>query len=222
MQFRVSSFRNGIQILRASGAFDELVGVLTRITLEEVSRLRESSQGRYDARAQERGPRKAGIQNGLNKLLKARLQEAGWTPEVAVFEKDPAARKGMWTMDFVKAFREGIAVGLEVTFNHAEALPWTLIRPTLAHESETALPAARIHVGVVVIGTDHLKGNSSEGFRMDSAVGTYERLRTLLPKMRAVLPAPLVILGLDWKDGGLTGVVEEISMHTSMSGLGFP
>jgi hypothetical protein len=219
MQFKAASYRNGIQILRASGGFDELSTVLTSITTEEVTKLRSSSQERYDSRASERGPRKAGIQNGLNKLLKSKLSKAGWIAEVPVFERDEGARKGMWTIDFVKSFKEGITAGLEVTFNHAEALPWTIIRPTLAHESEAALPAARIHVGVIVIGTDHLKGNSTDGFRMDSAVGTYERLRTLLPKMRAVLPAPLVIAGLDWKDGGLIGNVEEISMHTVHSGL---
>ena len=122
-------------------------------------------------------------------------------------------------MDFAKPFREGIRVGMEVTFNHGEAIPWTLIRPTLAHESEGVLPKARIDVGVIISGSDHLKGTRKEGLRMDSAVGTYERLRTLLPKMRAVLPAPLVVYGLDWAEGGLSGAPEEISLHTSQSGL---
>ncbi len=139
-----------------------------------------------------------------------------------MFAPDPAAGKGFWTMDFHKRFdgqRNGVAI--EVTFNHAEALPWTLIRPTLAYQSEAVLEGSRIDVAGVVIGTDHLKGRGST-LRMDSSVGTYERLRTLLPKMKWVLPAPMVIFGLDWEDGGREGPIDEINLYELTSGLPFP
>lgn len=222
MQFRVASYRHGLQILRACGALGEISQVLGSITLDEVQARRESRQKAADERAEQAGkaPRRAGVQAGLNALLSERFGGTlGWLEQVPVFAKDPDSDKGFWTLDFVKPFAEEIRVGVEVTFNHGEAIPWTLIRPTLAHESEGVLPAAQIHVGVVISGTDHLKGNRKTGLRMDSAVGTYERLRTLLPKMRAVLPAPLVLFGLDWQEGGQKGDPEEISLHTSLSGL---
>jgi hypothetical protein len=74
---------------------------------------------------------------------------------------------------------------------------------------------SRIDVGCIIIGTDDLKGNRKEGLRMDSAVGTYERLITVIPKMRSVLPGPLVIFGLDWADGGQVGGINELSLHSA-------
>lgn len=214
MKFHVRSFRRGLPILKASGAWDELCDALGTITIEQIEHLRLQRQAQSE--------NKAGIQTGLNKLISNQLAgERGWTPEVAVFKADNGSKKGLWTMDFAKLFENEMRVGVEVTFNHAEAIPWTILRPTLAHEAEGVEPGARIHVGVIIIGTDNLKGNSKDGLRMDSAVGTYERLLTLLPKMRAVVPCPFVIIGLDWENGGLTDDVKELSLHRSDSQLNF-
>lgn len=184
-----------------------------------VERSRGELQNRYQAKAQEAGgkPRKAGIQTGLNRLLREHLVLDGWSAEVPVFEADSETDKGVWTMDFAKHYQRAfIRVGLEVTFNHGEALTWTPLRLALAHEAENVHPDARINVGCIIIGTDDLKGNRRDGLRMDSAVGTFERLLTLLPKMRPVLPAPLVIFGLDWADGGLVSTPFEVDLHTSL------
>lgn len=220
MQFHVASYRQGIQILRASGALDELAKALGSITLEEIDRRRSERQERANTRAAAEGgkPRKAGIQDGTNRLIEELLAKHGWDAQVKIFAMDLGAKKGLWTMDFAKTFKEEIRVGVEVTFNHAEAMPWTLVRPTLAHEAEGVLEGARIHVGVIILPTDQMKGKG-ETLRMDSAVGTYERLRTLLPKMRSVLPAPLVIIGLDWMDGEWDGTSKELRLHSSLSGL---
>lgn len=220
MRFQVASYRNGIQILRASGALDELASVLGGIHRSQVDERRNARQARSDERAAKDGgrPRKAGIQDGMNAILDERLAAAGWESQVKIFSLDVGAKKGIWTMDFAKSFKEGIRVGVEVTFNHAEAMPWTLVRPTLAHEAEGVLEGARIHVGVIIIPTDQMKGKGKD-LRMDGAVGTYERLRTLLPKMRSVLPAPLVIIGLDWDDGAWDGSSKELRLHTSLSDL---
>lgn len=210
MKFHLTSFRNGARILTSTPAFRDVADALTGIGLDEVTRLRDKRQARQPGR-------KAGIQDGLNSLIRTALEAGGWRPFVPVFEPDPDTKKGLWVMDFAKDYAPAapIRVGLEVTFNHAEALTWTPIRLTLAHEAEDVLPDARIDVGVIVIGTDNLKGHRQEGLRMDSAVGTYERLITVLPKMRAVLPAPLVVFGLDWADGGQVGDIKELSLHTS-------
>ena len=218
MRFHVASYRAGHTILAATPAFGEIAQVVSDIPLHEVSHRQEARQARTDAKGKEGN---AGIQRGLNEILRERFSTlpSPWRAEVAVFDPDPGTRKGFWTMDFHKRFsglRNG--VGVEVTFNHAEALPWTLIRPTLAYQSESVLPGSRIDAAVVIIGTDQLKGERGS-LRMDSAVGTYERLRTLLPKMKWVLPAPMVILGLDWAEGGQAGEVDEIDLYSLTSGL---
>lgn len=212
VRFHVRSFRRGLPILRAAGAYEEIEQALASITTEEVEARRDELQAT--------SKQKVGIQRGLNEIIKRKLaDERDWAAEVAVFPADPGSRKGVWTMDFVKSFEHDIRVGLEVTFNHAEAIPWTILRPTLAHEADQVLSDARIHVGVIVIGTDHLKGNRTEGLRMDSAVGTFERLMTVLPKMRSVVPTPFVVFALDWDDGGLESEPQEVDLHRSDSGL---
>lgn len=224
MQFHVASYRAGVTILQASSAFTEITGVLTSITLQEISSRQHLRQARIDGRGKQG---KAGIQDGLNEIIKERLTVAplGWISQVPVFERDEGTGKGFWTMDFRKDFDSANPhsgqrgrIGIEVTFNHAEAMPWTLIRPTLAYQAETVIPGSRIDVAAIVIGTDNLKGRGRER-RMDSAVGTYERLRTLIPKMKWVLPAPIVVFGLDWADGGMLGDVEYIDMHQTNSGM---
>jgi hypothetical protein len=221
VQFRVASYRGGLVALRGAGAYDELASVLSSISIADIDARRQRRQESMSSRGTNRT---AGIQSGLNAAIRERLsgKELGWEKEVPVFEPDPASEKGVWTIDFHKRFPSlRYGVGLEVTFNHAEALPWTLIRPTLAYQAETVLPGSRIDVGAIIIGTDHLKGPRGNR-RMDSAVGTYERLRTLLPKMKWVLPAPLVVFGLDWVDGAFAGEADEIDLYEHGSGLARP
>lgn len=218
MQYHVRSYRNGYQILQYSPAYREIGHVLEQIELGEIQRRRAELQESYAKSAARKGstPRKAGIQTGLNALLRERLTVQGWQTEVPVFDADSETEKGVWTMDFWKSFpAAATTVGLEVTFNHGEALTWTPLRLALAHEAEGVRKGARINVGCIIIGTDDLKGSRRTGLRMDSAVGTFERLLTLLPKMRSVLPAPLVLFGLDWKEGGLAGRPAEVDLHTS-------
>ncbi|MCI4326222.1 MAG: hypothetical protein L3K16_01085 [Thermoplasmata archaeon] len=221
MQFRVASYRGGMVALKGAGAFDELAAVLGSISIADIDARRRHRQASMTAKG---AKRTAGIQSGLNAAIRETLArvEHGWRTEVQVFDADEGTDKGVWTIDFHKQFPSlRYGVGLEVTFNHAEALPWTLIRPTLAYQAETVTRGSRIDIGAIIIGTDHLKGPGKDR-RMDSAVGTYERLRTLLPKMKWVLPAPMVIFGLDWADGAQSGPVDEIDIYEERSGLPRP
>jgi hypothetical protein len=219
MQFHVSSYRQGFQLLETAGAAEELLSTLESLSVDTIERLRDERQRGIDARAgaRSRGPRKAGIQDALNSELDRLLTnpDRAWRAQAALYRADAGSRKGRWTMDFHKMFPDEFGVGIEVTFNHAEALPWTLVRQALAYQSDDVLPESRIEAGVVIIGTDHLKGRRTDpgGLRMDSAVGTYERLLALLPRLKWVVPVPLAIVGLDWADGKMIGKPERINLH---------
>lgn len=196
--------------------------MLQSIQLQTITAKQTERQAHYNEKPR---PRKAGIQNGLNKEIKRILREehSGWVPEAPVFEPDEETGAGFWTMDFhkhVPELRHG--VGVEVTFNHAEAMTWTLVRPTLAYQAEGVIPESRIDVAAIIVGTRNLKGVGEPKLRMDSSVVTYERLRTLLPRLKWVLPAPMVFFALDWADGGQVGQVDEIDLYKLSSGLKFP
>lgn len=220
MRFHVSSYRHGFELLQTTGeAADELLSALATLKTTEIERLRAERQSAVRARAQATGGRasKAGVQASINAEIDRLLtgQDRGWRRQVPLFKADMGTGKGYWTMDFRKEFGPAVGVGVEVTFNHAEALPWTLIRPTLAYQSDDVLDDSRIEAGVVIIGTDHLKGSrsSTDGLRVDSAVGTYERLLALLPRMKWVVQVPLTVIGLDWADGGMEGAPTPINLH---------
>lgn len=216
MQFRVSSYRSGFEVMREAGAFEELASAIESISIEEVSRLRAIRQATYNQKATPGSrPRRAGVQDPLNQEFKRLLtsDERAWTSQMALYDSDLGLGKGLWTMDFHKVFRGSLGIGLEICFNHGEAMPWTLIRPALAYQSEGVHEEARIVVGGIVMVTDDLKRGDDSGLRVDGAVGTYERLLTLIPRMRWVLPVPLVIFGLEWANGAMVGSVHRVPLH---------
>jgi len=219
MQYHVSSYRQGFELLNSANALEDLVTSLESITLERIEQRRAERQRGLNERAGStgRGPRRAGIQDGLNAELERLLThpDRAWRSQAPLYRADVGTGKGYWTMDFHKLFPHDFGVGIEVTFNHAEALPWTLVRPALAYQSDDVLAESRIEVGAIIIGTDHLKGKRSDpgGLRMDSAVGTYERLLALLPRLKWVIPVPLAIFGLDWADGRMVGIPARVNLH---------
>lgn len=219
MRFHLASYRHGFELLGTVGAIDEILTAVESITLNSIDQRRSERQEAENKRSAASGgrPRKAGIQDGLNAELVRLLThpDRAWRSQAPLFHAASETGKGYWTMDFHKFFPQDFGVGVEVTFNHAEALPWTLIRPSLAYLSDEVLSETRVEAGAVIIGTDHLKGNRREvgGLRMDSAVGTYERLLTLLPHLKWVVPVPLVIIGLDWADGGRVGSPARVNLH---------
>ena len=219
MRYQVSSYRQGFELLNSANALEDIATALESLQLDTIEKLRSERQRALTERAGSggRGARKAGVQDPLNAELERLLihPDRAWRSQAPLYKADAETRKGFWTMDFHKLFPHDFGVGVEVTFNHAEALPWTLVRPALAYQSDDVIPESRIEVGAIIIGTDQLKGHRSDpgGLRMDSAVGTYERLLNLLPRLKWVIPVPLAIFGLDWADGGMVGSPTRVNLH---------
>lgn len=240
VQYEVLSFRNGHRVV-PQAAFKEICAALDAIDIEDVQRKRQELQAKEAARAAGEGskPQKIGVQKILNRLLRERLStlEEPWTSEVRLFDEDKESGKGLWTMDFRKAFGPD-AVGVEITFNHAEALAWTPVRLDLAHEADGVRPEAVIMAGIIVIGKDSMKKHkvprmidgrhaTTKGgkpryqtvYLMDGAVGTFERFLTVLPKMRNYVKVPLLVFGLDWRNGPGDRSVRAMDLNTSRASI---
>lgn len=126
-----------------------------------------------------------GGQTVVNRLFERLLRrEDGWVPQPRLFRDRDLEE---WKMDFLRE-----RVGVEVSFNHAEAIPWQFTRLNIAGESERVIAESRIDVGVVISATSSLK----QWARMDSAVGTFEKFQAWLREMRPILPIPILLVGL--------------------------
>jgi hypothetical protein len=178
MEYDVEDFRHAASLLKDHPAWLELRSVIEAIDAGTVVAL----QYEY-ATAGKRVPR--GGQMAMNRLFELALPVSrGWTHQPRLFA-DPTLRE--WKMDFLKD-----RVGVEVSFNHAEAIPWQFTRLNIAGESERVRPDSRIDVGVVVTASESLKRWS----RMDSAVGAFDAFRAWLREMRPILPIPILLVGL--------------------------
>lgn len=199
MEFETNNFRNALAILGNRPEWEELSREIGAISRDEVLDVQQGY-----AKSGKREP--AGAQSAVNEVFRRRLIPLGWEDEVTLFEpvkKSNGIDLTGWTMDFVKrglisdgATEVGFGLGVEVTFNHAEGIAWTLIRLNLAGESSEVLADSHIDVGVAIYPTNDFKLWG----RMDNAVGTYERARLWLDKMKPVLPIPIALIGLkpDW------------------------
>lgn len=183
MDFLFHDFRNALVILKSKPAWADLETAIHSLTPEM---LIEAHERIRDARAAEGKSAPAGGQTAANAVFEALLPESlGWQHQPHLFRTRELEK---WKMDFR---REG--VGVEVSFNHAEAIPWQFTRLNIAGESERVVDDARIEVGVVICATRSFKVWA----RMDSAVGTFDAFKAWLREMRPILPVPLLLVGLD-------------------------
>lgn len=126
-----------------------------------------------------------GGQTVMNRLFERLLRpEDGWVRQPRLFRDSDLEE---WRMDFLRD-----RVGVEVSFNHSEAIPWQFTRLNIAGESERVMAESRIDVGVVICATASLKRWS----RMDGAVGTFDKFQAWLREMRPILPIPILLIGL--------------------------
>jgi hypothetical protein len=180
MRLELFNFRHAADILELRPEWRELYDVAQSISRDHII----ETQQRYSA---ERRRVPAGGQSALNRLFRERLDRNRWTPEPRLFASDENDLR-KWKMDFLNA-----RIGVEVSFNHAEAIPWTFTRLNLAGESDRVLPEHQIDVGVAFFATETLKRWS----RMDSAVGTFEIACAWLSMMKPIMPIPILVVGLD-------------------------
>lgn len=177
MHYDVHDFRHAAEILAGRDAWRELKAEVGAISAQEILdvHLGFAEQGR-------RTP--AGGQSALNQVFRDRLLPLGWEGEPRLFD-DVAFRK--WKMDFYKE-----QIGVEVSFNHAEAIPWTFTRLNIAGESSDVVDQHRVDVGIAFFATEQLK----RWAKMDSAVGTFEVATAWLEIMKPIMPIPILVIGL--------------------------
>jgi hypothetical protein len=183
------NFRNAEAILAQTPAWSELQAIIDGVTRDDVliaQKMRRDSSSRTPT----------GAQTVVNQIMHERLVDADWDDEVMLFDTSaPESDRAKWAMDFRKS-----RIGVEVSFNHAEAIAWTLVRLNIAGESTEVKESSAIDAGVAIFPTKSFK---SWG-RMDGAVGVFERARDWLEIMRPVLPIPILLIGLDpdWEPVG--------------------
>jgi Restriction endonuclease BglII len=196
MDYEIRDFRHASRLLQGRSAWNELEGVVANISQADIL----AAHQRLNEPRRLRGARLiAGGQSAINLVFREKLAAIPrWTPEPALFDSPAESLRG-WKMDFLKE-----SIGVEVSFNHAEAIPWTFTRLNIAGESEEVIPEHRVEVGVAVFAQQSLKTWA----RMDQAVGTFERAWDWLRIMRPIMPVPILVVGLGaerWESGPFRG-----------------
>lgn len=123
----------------------------------------------------------------INNLIRERLVQSDWKKEVAIFHDEELEKEKTWRLDFAK---NNLCV--EVAFNHGEATAWNLFKPVLSSELNHVKKAVQTKGGIVVFVTEEMK--AAGGF--DSAVMTFERVKSHLRAFHNLIPVPLMIVGL--------------------------
>jgi hypothetical protein len=182
VKHKVESFRLAGEILSHRKEWKEFEKVLNDLSAKDVLSIYEEICG-----AGKRPP--AGGQIPLNEYFRRKLIPLNWKKEPKLFN-DPTGELRGWKMDFLKN-----KIGVEITFNHAEAIPWIFSRLNIAGESERVQPSSKIEVGIAVFATESMKRWS----KMDNAVSTFELASAWLREMKPILPIPLLLVGLEAK-----------------------
>ena len=210
MDFKTYNFRNAIAILNQRPEWNQLCDVIRSIKVEEiVDKQKDLIQRRNE-------PPK-GAQTAMNEIFKDRLTALNWQKEVRLLKPENSLgnrNSAGWKMDFLvrgaalpHAEWPDFGMGLEVSFNHAEAIPWTLIRMNLAAQFEEIRESSRIDVGVGIFASQAFKAWG----RLDGACGTFEQAQRWLTISSHTIPTPIVLIGLnprdstsppEWKDPG--------------------
>ena len=194
MKYRLESHRNGQFLFENHPDFtddwDSMRSVLDAISDEDLVAVH--------ALARQKRPNCKSLSDAINGLLRARLDEARWERESAIFS-DPAYSKRTetrWRLDFASQ-----SMAVEVAFNHGEAIAWNLLKPVLSAELNHVAKARQTRAGVVIAVTAAMK----KAGNFDGAVGTFEKFIRYLNPMMNLLTIPMVIVGLDAPESFVIG-----------------
>lgn len=179
MDYKLHSFRLAEEILKQRTEWFEFQNVIDDLTPEKIVSIHNSICARG-------GRIPAGGQISVNRYFDTALSKLGWESQPLLFGNSDEKLE-RWKMDFIKN-----KIGVEITFNHAEAIPWIFSRLNIAGESERVQKASRVEVGIAVFASQSFKTWA----KMDGAVGTFELATAWLREMKPILPIPLMVIGL--------------------------
>ena len=199
MKFVTHSYKDALVIINGMpeyfALYEEVIAVIGEITELE---LQEHFRTNYEGR-------KKSLSLSINALIDQKLRARGWEEQSRIFGESGYGKERRWRLDFSKSvliednslpnqtqYKEsGMAV--EVAFNHAEAIAWNLLKPTLAAQQNHVKKAIQAGVGIIITATDDLKYAGE----FDSAVGSYQKFLTYMRPLSNVLTSPLLIIGLE-------------------------
>ena len=126
----------------------------------------------------------------INDLIKDRLVKLGWNAESGLFKEAPYDRtnSSRWRLDFAKN-----SISVEVAFNHAEAIAHNIIKPVLASELNHVQKEIQTKLGIIVTATKSMKSKGN----FDGAVGTFEQFIEYFKPYSAIVPTPIVLIGIE-------------------------
>jgi hypothetical protein len=189
VKFELFNYRHAREILKDREEWREVESATRKIRRAEIIEAHDQIRSR-------RKQSPVGAQSAINSVFRKRL--SNWESEPRLFDSRDRALRG-WKMDFYKK-----RIGIEVSFNHAEAVPWTFTRLNIGGESQEVIDEHRIDVGIAIFAAQSLKAWG----KMDASVGTFELACEWLRLMRPIMPIPILVLGLradGWEPGAFPG-----------------
>jgi hypothetical protein len=177
MEVETYSFRHAETILLADfkEQYSELLGIIKGIGDENI---REEFLVN--------GKNNKSLSTTINRMLKVRFLEKGWTAESRIF-KDDDFKSGTWRIDFAKD-----DISVEVGFNHGTVAAWNLIKPTIAGELNHIQKEHNTKIGIVITATQKMKKNGG----YDNAIGTFESYIKYIKALNNILTIPILLIGL--------------------------
>ena len=190
MDYVIQDHRHALAIIERdellNRRFNEFMGAIRSITDDELMNDYQAKRIQHN----ERGTNLKSITPSINELLKQKmLAIPGWRAEVDIFNDTTGEISNTeWRLDF--ACDDALCV--EVAFNHGEAIAWNLLKPVLACELNHVQKDVQGQIGIYVCATENLKKTGN----IDSASGSFEKVKRYLRPMSNQLTIPMVIIGL--------------------------
>jgi hypothetical protein len=183
MEYQITDSKGALGILSGNPAWQDF-----RDAFESISR--DDILAKHRSISAKRTIAPAGAQTAVNAVIKEQLTNGlGWAHRPYLFQYQERNDQGKWRLDFIK---EGI--GVDVSFNHVEAMAWTLMRMSVAMKSRDVKPSSRLEAGVAVFPTRAFKAWG----KMDGAVGVYEQAILWLKIIEPLIEVPpVVLIGID-------------------------